>query len=154
MIIKWIKYKIRHKGITGFEVCAQFAVKARSCTFLAKKLVCVAPYYLMFLFLTFSNPHFPQLIREGFSGLLKNLKGKKKKNGSFFGPWPPDSLGICFAIIWAQAHLISACHALSFRKRRPLFTRLGKTISSPALTGYNSESRREMTTATGFINKA
>ena len=36
----------------------------------------------------------------------------------------------------------------------PLFTGPDKTISPPALTGYNSESRREMQTTSGFINKA
>lgn len=55
MIMNWTKYKIMHSSI---EVCAQFAVKARSFMTLDKKSVWVAPYYLMSFFWHFQT-HIP-----------------------------------------------------------------------------------------------
>lgn len=62
---------------------------------------------------------------------------RAERRVAFYFSGPPlllNSLVVRSAIISARAHLISACHALSIRKWRPLFARLGnKTISPPAL---------------------
>lgn len=89
--------------------------------------------------------HFqPQLISEGFSCLPGVLRGRTERRAAFFffffffsGPWPLDTLGICSAIIWARGLILSLhamlCLSEKKKNRRPLFARLGKTITPPAL---------------------
>ena len=147
---------------------------------LAKKWVCVAPYYLMCLFLPFSDIFNPCSLAR-VSPVCPEFFGAERKGGQHFfvcvfvfclffsGPWPPDSLGICSAIIWERerererAHLIFACHALSFRRKKkqkkknddlcsPGWARQSPLL--PSLTGHNSESSREMKTTSGFYSEA
>lgn len=56
----------------------------------------------------------------------------------------------CYNLSESSSYLCLPCSVL-----RPLFARLGKTVfSPPGLTVCNSESRGEMKTTSGFINKA
>ena len=93
---------------------------------LAKKWVCVAPYYLMCLFLPFSDIFNPCSLAR-VSPVCPEFFGAERKGGQHFfvcvfvfclffsGPWPPDSLGICSAIICERERergLILSLHAM------------------------------------------
>lgn len=132
---------------------------------LAKKWVCVAPYYLMCLFLPFTDIfNLSSLARV--SPVCPEFFGAERKGGRRFflfffrfpGPWPLDSLGICSAIIWARGLILSLQAMLCLSEKKPDdlcspgWARQSPLL--PSLTGHNSESSREMKTTSGFYSEA